>query len=200
MQTIYNYCISSFEGVSADVEAIMVKRIKINPLFKEYAEALELAKLILKRFAYSISETKKHDKKKTPPFWIDMSLLFELYVLGKLKDVYGNNIKYQINGKYGSVDFIKTDDKTVIDTKYKMIYNNSKYDIENIRQVSAYARDRGIRNKLNASQTEILNCCIIYPNIDKQENFNNRTLLEEEVQQFEKFWKIGIRLPMIEKI
>ena len=197
-QTIYNFCMSAFDGVSDDINATMIKRIRINPVFKEYAEALKLAKLILKRFAYSISETTRQDKRKTPPFWIDMSLLFELYVLGKLKDAYGNQIQYQVSGKYGSVDFTKKDEKIVMDTKYKMIYNNSKYDIDNIRQVSAYARDINIRKKLNAHIDELLSCCIIYPNFDKQEDFADRSLLDEKIDQFEKFWKIGIKLPTIE--
>ncbi|QZT37868.1 McrC family protein [Halosquirtibacter xylanolyticus] len=195
-QTIYNFCMSAFDGVSDDIDAIMIKRIRINPVYKEYAEALKLAKLILKRFAYSISETNKHAKKKTPPFWIDMSLLFELYVLGKLKEAFGNQIQYQVSGKYGSVDFTKKDEKIVIDTKYKMIYNKSKYDIDNIRQISAYARDINIRKKLDAESDELLNCCIIYPNFDRQENFIDRPLLEEKIGQFEKFWKIGIQLPI----
>jgi 5-methylcytosine-specific restriction endonuclease McrBC regulatory subunit McrC len=195
-QTSYNFCMSAFDLISDDIDAIMIKRIRINPVYKEYAEALKLAKLILKRFAYSISETTNQEKKKTPPFWVDMSLLFELYVLGKLKESYGSQIQYQVNGKYGSVDFIKKDEKIVIDTKYKLIYNNSKYDIDNIRQISAYARDKSIRKKINVLPDELLNCCVIYPNFDKPTDFINRSLLEEEIGQFEKFWKIGIQLPI----
>jgi 5-methylcytosine-specific restriction enzyme subunit McrC len=194
-----NYCLSAFENVSDNVNLLMINKIHINPIFKEYAEALSLAKMILKRFAYSISETTKESVYKTYPYWIDMSLLFEIYVYGKLRDAYGSTIKYQEKGKYGNTDFLKTDERIVIDTKYKMIYNIKRYDIDNIRQISGYARDINIRKKLNTEKDELLNCCIIYPNHDKQTGFINRTLTgEEKIEQFEKFWKIGIRLPLID--
>lgn len=195
-QTAWNYCMAAFEIVSADVDAIQIKRVRINPVYKDYAEALRLAKLILKRFAYSIAETNRDKKKATPPFWINMALLFELYVFGKLREAYGSQIGYQVKGKYGWVDFIKLNEKIVIDTKYKMIYNDCKYDIANIRQVSAYARDINIRKKLKAADNELLTCCIIYPDLDKKEDFKKESLLEEKIDQFEHFWKVGIKLPM----
>jgi len=195
MSTI-NYCFSAFENVSDNVDAVLIKKVRINPIYKEYAEAIKLAKMILKRFAYTMAETTVEDKQKTPPYWIDMSLLFELYVYGKLRKQYGNTIKYQEKGKYGNVDFLKLDDKIVIDTKYKLIYNNPYYDIENIRQISGYARDTRIRKKLEATNNELLSCCIIYPDASSAANFQNRTLLEKPITQFEKFWKIGISLPI----
>lgn len=197
LQLNLHLCLSAFELVSDNVDAVMIKQVHINPVYKEYAEALTLAKLIMKRFAYSMSETTKCSQKKTPPFWIDMSLLFEIYVLGKLKEAFGSKLHYQVDGKYGVVDFIDNEKKIVIDAKYKLIYNENKFDIDNIRQVSAYARDKGIRNKLKASENELLPCCIIYPNKSKEPNFANRNLLEEKIEQFEKFWKIGICLPYV---
>lgn len=192
-----NYCMSAFEDVSDDIEAFMIKKVRVNPLFKEYAEAFKLAKMILRKFAYSMSETSKLETKKTPPYWIDMSLLFEIYVYGKLREEYGSTIQYQAKGKYGNTDFLKKDEKIVIDTKYKLIYNIERYEIENIRQISGYARDIGIRDKLKAKNDELLPCCIIYPNQLSPSDFSNRGLLTEEpIQQFEKFWKIGIALPV----
>ncbi len=192
-----NYCYSAFEYVSEEVEITEIKKIKINPLFKEYAEALRLAKMILKRFSYSINEVNKDFNDKVPPFWIDMSLLFECYVLGKLKEKFGSSIKYQAQGKYGAPDFLELKDKIILDTKYKLIYNDEKYEIENIRQISGYARDKGILKKLNVENDNIVvDCVIIYPNADSKNNFTERQIKEGPIKQFQKFYKIGIRLPV----
>ncbi|MCT4648462.1 MAG: McrC family protein [Carboxylicivirga sp.] len=192
-----NYCLSAFENVSYNVDAVLIKAVRINPTFKEYAEALKLAKMILKRFAYTMAETTSEDRLKTPPYWIDMSLLFEIYVYGKLREEFGSTIIYQAKGRYGNADFLKLDEKVVIDTKYKLLYNNPHYDIENVRQLSGYARDINIRKKLKTVNMELLPCCIIYPKLEANSNFCNRHLLEEPIPQFEKFWKIGISLPAI---
>ena len=47
-----------------------------------------------------------------------MSLLFELYVYGLLKEAYNNNITHQLRTYGNAVDFIKYDEKLIIDTKY----------------------------------------------------------------------------------
>lgn len=198
-----NACLAAFDGVSSEVSPMMIKRVKVNPVFKEYAEAIRLAKLILRHFSYSLSniETKKTNKVK--PYWIDMSLLFEIYVYGKLRDKFKSNIKYQPNGSYGNVDFIKTsdddilEDKMIIDTKYKPIYRESKYDIDNIRQISGYARDVGLRKKLKVKKGEMVPCCIIYPSQERATCFNKQSLKEEQITQFEDFWKVGIALPTL---
>ncbi|WP_075604096.1 McrC family protein [Saccharicrinis aurantiacus] len=197
IRSTINFCLAAFENVSSEVDAVLIKSVRINPIYREYAEALKLARMILKRFAYTMSQTTTTNKLKTPPYWIDMSLLFEIYVYGKLREEYDNNIQYQAKGKYGSADFLKLDEKLVIDTKYKLLYNDQRYEIENIRQISGYARDSKIRKKLNASPNELLPCCIIYPNLEAKPNFLNRSLKEERIPQFEDFWKIGIQLPQI---
>ena len=102
-----------------------------------------------------------------------MSKLFELYVYSLLKDAYGSKIIYQLSedgkrqtrGHYGDIDFMKLDDKILIDTKYKEIYTqDGKYDIDNIRQLSGYARDRKVLEKLNiTSDNEVVDCVISIP-------------------------------------
>lgn len=76
------YCLAPFELVSNHVEIREMKSFKNNVLFKDYAVAIKLAKMILKRFSYNLQNT--HSKNPTPPFWIDMSLLFEKYVYALL--------------------------------------------------------------------------------------------------------------------
>jgi len=200
-----NRLLSAFNNISENISYSEIKRIKINALYKEYVEAIDLAKQILKRFGYSYKNTDKTDEKKLPPFWIDMSKLFELYVYSLLKDAYGSKIIYQLSedgkrqtrGHYGDIDFMKLDDKILIDIKYKEIYTqDGKYDIDNIRQLSGYARDRKVLEKLNiTSDNEVVDCVIIYPDKAANDNFKNRELKEKNIKQFTKFYKCGVKLP-----
>ena len=204
-ENIFNYINPAFEFVSEEVSLHDVKHTKTNVFYKEYEEAIRLAKLILKRFGYNISNTDKHAIITTPPFWIDMSKLFELYVLGQLKEKYGNEILYgnkEAKAKYGLPDFLltKESDKTIIDTKYKPIYQDNKYDIDNIRQLSGYGRDKGVLKKLGLLTTEdqnmaVIKCLIIYPDQKKDECLWDND--ESEIEGFVKFHKRPIKLPVI---
>ena len=91
----------AFQSVSEEINVETIKHFRPNPMFKEYSEALKLAQLILKRFGYNISST-SDEKIETPPFWIDMSKLFELYVLSLLRKRFPINteILYQKKGKW----------------------------------------------------------------------------------------------------
>jgi 5-methylcytosine-specific restriction enzyme subunit McrC len=207
-----NYLLSAFDSVSQDISYSEIKRVKINSLYKEYVEAIDLAKQILRRFGYSFKKTDdKTIDKELPPFWIDMSKLFELYTYSLLKDEYKENIMYQLSidgkrqthGKYGDVDFLKLDEQLIIDTKYKKIYaDEKKYKIEDIRQLSAYARDRRVLKKLHINGDEfVANCVIIYPTEDEnQKTFKDRDLKSEPIDGFTKFYKCGIRLPVKENM
>jgi 5-methylcytosine-specific restriction enzyme subunit McrC len=201
---IFNYINPAFEFVSEDVNLNDIKHSKTNAFYKEYEVAIRLAKLILKRFGYNINNTLEKSI-KTPPFWIDMSKLFELYVLGQLKDKYGNEILYgrkEAKAYYGLPDFLltKEGEKTIIDTKYKPIYQENKYDIENIRQLSGYGRDTGVLSKLGFKTPEeqniaVVKCLIIYP--DQSTNENLWENVETEIEGFVKFKKQPIRLPLL---
>lgn len=200
-----NRLLSAFENISENISYSETKRIKINSLYKEYVEAIDLAKQILRRFGYSYMNTHNTEEKKLPPFWIDMSKLFELYVYSLLKDAYGSKIIYQLSedgkrqtrGNYGDIDFMKLDEKILIDTKYKEIYTqDGKYDIDNIRQLSGYARDWGVLKKLDiTSDNEVIDCIFIYPDKTANDNLKNRDLKETSINQFTKFYKCGIKLP-----
>ncbi|MDR3246847.1 MAG: McrC family protein, partial [Prevotellaceae bacterium] len=133
--------LSAFENVSDDISYSQIKILKVNSLYKEYVEAIDLAKKIMQKFGYSYSNSDNREKQNAmSPFWIDMSKLFELYVYSLLKDEYRKEISYQPHGKYGNVDFLKLDEKLIIDTKYKSCYSKNEYNIEDIRQLSGYAR------------------------------------------------------------
>ena len=131
-----------FENVSDEVQVKEVSLIKGHKLFSEYNEAVRLAKLILRRYDYSISKTSSLDE-NVPPFTLDMSLLYEHYVYGLLNEAYGNKISYQFKGKTGFPDFLyfATGFKAILDTKYIPKYESSSLDNNVIRQLSGYSRD-----------------------------------------------------------
>jgi 5-methylcytosine-specific restriction enzyme subunit McrC len=201
---IFNYINPAFEFVFDEVSLHDVKHTKINVFYKEYEEAIRLAKLILKRFGYNITNTQQKSI-KTPPFWIDMSKLFELYVLVLLKDTYGSYTLYggkEAKLNYGLPDYLITKDneKCIVDAKYKTLYNEEgKYDIDNIRQLSAYARDKKVFDVLDVHEKEIIDCVIIYPLLNQIQNsdFKIDFKIYKDVGSFVQFKKIGVPIPLI---
>jgi 5-methylcytosine-specific restriction enzyme subunit McrC len=194
----------AFHNVSDDLSFHQIKDSKPNVFFKEYIEGIRLAKLIMKRFGYNINSICKVGKIKTPPFWIDMSLLFELYSFNLIKRKYPDVI-FQFKAGYGFPDFIIPSIKAIIDAKYKPRYNKFEIDenplnkvIDDIRQLSGYSRDRKIQEVLINGKNDLLNCYFIYPNIengikDLQEfDFNSA----KEIHNFPGFYVIGIDIPM----
>lgn len=208
---ILDFVMPAFSSVNNEVDLNDIKQNKPNIFYKEYSEGIKLAKLILKRFGYNINNTQKSGKINTPPFWIDMSKLFELYVLGLLKDRYHNQIEYQFKANYGNPDYLLLNEQIVIDAKYKTYYKEKftgqeqwKRDkiVSDIRQVSGYARDKKVLSKLGISEMDSLTtlpkCLIIYP--DQQfgiKSFNNIDFAKTPINEFENFYKLSVSLPVI---
>ena len=198
LQNTFNYINPAFHAVSDEIELSEIKYSKTNSFYQEYKPALKLARLILKRFGYTISNTVK-DKIKTPPFWIDMSKLFELYILGLLKDRFHNQVQYQYKYYGNELDYLlKTVEyKMVIDAKYKVKYIDGQHN-EDIRQVSGYARLRKIYEALELQQGQIIDCLIIYPDQKNGvEDLTNIDLKRIEIPQYFDVYKLGIKLPII---
>lgn len=214
---------SSFENVSDEIEISQVRKISTNKLFKEYQRALKVAKMVLRRFDYSIQETSK-DFHTTPPFWIDMARLYELYVYSQLNSAYPGQIAFQVAGHCRTaVDFIKIDEKLIIDTKYKPHYEDSNRGIiDDIREISGYARDWKILKQLGVKKgdEEEVKCLIIYPEpitFDVKQDFTEEEkaeikndkcnvaslFCEKIIDQssvipcFRNFYKVSIKLPEI---
>lgn len=197
-----NYITPAFEKVDADTDVHRVSGVNNNPFFKNYNEAIRLAKIILKRFGYNLNSIENKSSLTVPPFWIDMSKLFELYVLGKLKEVMEfKNIIFQAKAQYGYLDFLKTElgNELVIDAKYKLDYKHGNYNIDDIRQISAYARDKGILRKTQSfkegQSASLLNCIIIYPDDNCEMSIDARKIFTSSIKEFENFYKIGIAIP-----
>lgn len=69
--------------ISDDVRENELNQIKHNPFYKDYKDAIRIGNYVLKRFAFNIIKTSAN-KVATPPFWIDMPRLFEMYVFSKM--------------------------------------------------------------------------------------------------------------------
>lgn len=184
-----------FERVSEDIEISEVKAITANALYRHYSMALTVAKEILRRYDYSLSNI-SNDIKSTPPYWIDMSRLFEMYVLSLLRDKYHNDIEFQVEGNGQVADYIHKSERVIMDAKYKLVYENH-YDIDDIREVSGNARDIKITHHFTGYNQEEPECLILYPSKNGIISFNGIDSLSstDSIQGFRRFHKIGIKLP-----
>lgn len=213
IKTMLNKSLTVFENVSDEVEIRDVGQIKGHKLFKEYAEAVRLAKIVLKHFDYSISKVSQIDEKVTP-FVLDMSLLYEHYVYGLLQEAYNEKIVYQYKGKTGFPDFLYCSNgfKAILDTKYIPKYANQPLDTSVIRQLSGYGRDLLILKRLGyedikeETPTPTIPCIIIYPKEvkDSKNPFIRHKLKDlctegARVPKLSNFYKIEISLPTIAK-
>lgn len=122
-----DYLKRKFSKVSDDFLSSEINSVRQNKIYSDYAEAMKIAKVILKTNGYS--PLKNSDVFNLVfPFWIDMSAMFEMYVYEMLENAYPNTILFQVEG-FGNtrVDFIKNseEEKVIIDTKYKLWYKKT---------------------------------------------------------------------------
>ncbi len=202
----------AFQHISDDIEVWQVKKLSSNKLFKEHGQAVKVAKMLLRRFQYSIDNA-NFERHTTPPFWIDMARLYEMWVYSKLNSAYSDEIVFQVDGHCRTaVDFIKKDERLIMDSKYKPHYEDSNKGIlEDIREISGYARDNKILKRLNADEQEV-KCVIIYPQreiIKSEDGLDSRDDCKEitdfesgdiltqcsKISWFRNFYKISIPLP-----
>ncbi|WP_293310928.1 5-methylcytosine restriction system specificity protein McrC [Pedobacter sp. UBA5917] len=207
---IINYVRPAFDKIGSEVSLQVLKHFKYNPFFKEYKEAIKIGQHILKKFLYNITKTTE-EKVSTPPFWIDMPKMFELYVFAGLlngnSSLSASNFNYQFSTHGNSLDFLICDEdseagiKIVADTKYKLRYNYGQIHGD-IRQVAGYARLNKVKNQAPRLSDEIP-CLIIYPkpakNGEKQKiNLSIKDLLNDKIAAYHQVYKIGINLPLID--
>lgn len=203
IQDAVNYCKPAFELISADIKDSDIKSIKHNPFYSDYKDAVRTGGFILKKFAYNITKTTDR-KVLTPPFWIDMPRLFELYVYSKMVKDNSDLVKeihYQFATYGNALDILVShaDFRMVIDAKYKLHYKAGHLH-QDIRQVAGYARLNKVRKKLKVEDDINIDCLIIYPDMDNGvENLNLQTIDRErqEIKTYHKVYKLGVRLPII---
>ncbi len=211
-----NASLSHFEMVSDEIELSQIRTITNNKLYREHTEAVKLAKQILRRFSYSIHAVSSSSQ-KVPAFWMDMSRLYEVYVYSLLHRAYGDKIEFQVPGYGGTaVDFVKKDQNLIIDTKYKPHYGDgNKGIIDDVRQISGYARDEKILKRLHGddwNEDFVPHCLIIYPDKEEQliesedeekdkevKGFEGIDLIKEaaRIKAFNKFYKLSVSLPVV---
>lgn len=201
--------LAMLENVGSDVDIKEVSLIKGHKLFKDYAEAIRLAKLILRHFDYSINKVSAQEE-NVVPFVLDMSMLYELYVYGLLVEAYQSKVTYQYSSLTGFPDFLYNSQqfKAILDTKYIPKYENHKLDTDVIRQLSGYGRDLKILRYLGyddvSEENPIPNvpCVIIYPEGggDIANPFLNvplKKLCNKSVKGLAQFYKISIPVPTL---
>ena len=132
-----------------------------------------------------------------------MPLLYEHYVLGLLREAYGNQILYQAKGSTGYPDFICLDPRLVMDTKYiPRFKDKTKISSDIIRQLSGYARDRML---FKYPITKPIPCLVIYPEEGAERNpFRDKPLREllHEIEEEESesawgFYRLAVPLPTL---
>ena len=195
---LITYCSPHFELISEEINIENLKKLTTNTFFKEYEEAIRIGKHILKRFSYNITETTQQ-KVTIPPFWIDMPKLFELYVYKKLQEKFGGReeVLYHFIADYTELDFLlnTSEYKMVIDAKYKPIYEDSRV-IDDIRQVSGYARLTKVYEKLGLKDSnELIDCLIIYPSLEENKELNFKKL--DTIKGYAKIYKQSVSIPLI---
>jgi 5-methylcytosine-specific restriction enzyme subunit McrC len=208
-----NFCSPILANINSDYTSAGSIRAKTNPFFKEYKDALKIGSLLIKRLSYNISNL-ADNLVLTPPFWIDMPLLFELYVYQKLlqaNKVDTSIIRYQFSTYGNALDILVVDSgySLIIDTKYKLIYKRSQIH-NDMRQVAGYARLNKVLDEIkkddpNFDRSKSLPCLIIYPDlehgIDLQtidvQHLNIKTLLARAstINAYHNMYKLGVKLP-----
>lgn len=189
-----NYVRPAFDHIPDDIDTRTKFSKRKDPMYKEYESALSIARQLMERFGYSLNQVEERPN-ATPPFWIDMSKLFELYVLGKLKE---NGLKpvFQHECEDKTMpDFLIPDKGMVIDAKYKTSYQenyNYKKHIDDIRQLSTYARENSVIAKVGEEAI----CVFAYPTTEAQifELDSKKPFAENH---YDNFWKLGIKVPTL---
>ncbi len=198
LQLRLNRLKASFSHISDDIEPYQVQKLSSNKLFKGYKEAIRVAKMILRRFDYSIREASS-EQHSTPPFWIDMARLYEMWVLHRLQKLGINPIMFQEAGFYGRqvADFVIREENLILDAKYKPKYVEDWVDIDDIRELSGNARDDRLLPNLPEDYSP--RCIILYPGNTDELKPESDILFEQQgrkIPHYRNFYKISVPLPV----
>lgn len=204
LEETIKFCRPAFELVSDDLRENTLNQVIHNPFYKDYKDAIRMGNYILKRFAFNITKTSTN-KVATPPFWIDMPKLFEMYVFSKMIEDNPDlkrEIIYQFSTYGNALDILvsKENCQMVIDAKYKLHYQNSHLH-QDIRQVAGYARLNKVRDKLKVTDDLNIDCLIIYPDLENGiEDFSLENMMNkrELIKAYHKVYKLGVKLPIID--
>lgn len=203
LQNIVGYCLPAFENVAVIKNNHQKIYCSKNQFYKEYEQAIKIGEYILKRFSFNISKTAEN-KITTPPFWIDMSKLFELYVFGKLKEVFKEpqavtyHDKY-LGGKETDILVKAEGHKCVVECKYKPRYENGTIDLGDKRQLAGYVRMKSVYKKLEIDYNNIVAGVFIYSHQSGCNAISANQLFHNAIEEYVDFYKLSIKLPEIAK-
>ena len=202
LSAMLNQSMSAFSDVSEN-GTVDLHVVKSNKLYKEYDEAIRLAKMILRKQDIAVNSHHVNQLDTVPVFRIDMALLFEHYTLAKLRQIFGRDaVMYQVKGYHGRfiADFLikKGDTRLIVDTKYVDGPNKATKN-EYISQLSGYARDHVFLKKLGydpniESSIPIVPCVILYPN-EQASVLTQSSLLTHPVSNTMEFYTLPIQIP-----
>jgi 5-methylcytosine-specific restriction enzyme subunit McrC len=197
VHNLISYISPAFSGVKASDIGTEMHVKSSNAFYKEYERALPLAKTILQHLGFSVVKDGKH-LIKTPPYWIDMAMLFELYVLSLLKEQFGSKVSYHVSTYGNELDYLinNEDFQMVVDAKYKSRYKSSKDHLD-MRQVSGYARLSVIYRQLNKHINENIDCLVFYPSDKGYTSLKGVDLKKTNIEGYEGIYKVGICLPTV---
>jgi len=192
---IQRYCNGGFHQVS-DYTFSKLDLKESNPFFKNYNRAIQLGNQILALNDYNISKNSNKAKTLHPPFWIDMSKLFELFVFGKLRDRYSLEGEVQYHKKFNKQepDFILNTNcgiKAVVDAKYKPRYSNGNPTMEDARQLAGYTRLNSVYKELGIENDDVISAYFIYPGnlnfTEKDQHTQEDFKVKEETEEIPLF-------------
>ncbi len=197
------HCLGAFSNVSDDFDGIL-PAVKSSKLYREYAQAIHVARTILRRQDMAVTRNNRDCHDMVPVFRMDMSLLFEHYALATLRNSLGpDSVKYQVKGYNGRfiADFlINTPDlAAIVDAKYVDATTHTIAKTEYIRQLSAYARDKVLLRQLgydtdDDSALPTVPCILLYPTRQPCP-FNPAALLDQPVRQTVRFYTCPLAIP-----
>lgn len=166
LEEVWRFCQAGFQQVGKRTFTKLQYK-ENNPFYKQYNLAIQLGNQILALQDYNIARNAKQTTCMHPPFWIDMSKLFELYVFKQLKAKFKDDKAVVYHQKYHQqeLDFIINIEgfKAVVDAKYKPRYAFGNPSIEDARQLSGYTRLNKVYKELNVNDNSLIPAYLIYP-------------------------------------
>ncbi|GEM_PF-1459196 len=159
------FLLNSFKGIQfINPDKRIFKNLKQSVFYKEYTLALELAKMIFQSLGFDPFTPIKEKSIFVIPYYINMALLFELYVYKKLRERY-EHVFYQKKIERYIPDFLVKDryrGSFIADAKYK-----NQIDKEDLKQVAFYGRLREAKNILGYAAKEETSIKIILPTVGR---------------------------------
>lgn len=189
LEEVWRFCQAGFQQVSKS-KFTKLQYKEHNPFYKQYNLAIQLGNQILALNDYNIARNAKQSTYLHPPFWIDMSKLFELYVFKELRSRFKDEKAVIYHQKYYSqeLDFIVNVEgfKAVVDAKYKPRYAYGNPSIEDARQLSGYTRLNKVYEELKINSNSLIPAYLIYPSnlpaVAKKNDLEGKEVFDEPME------------------